>query len=48
MVLRCIIQREMAKSAKKRAFNANGIKKVDKKRVSIGLKNLEILNKLCI
>jgi len=38
----------MAKSAKKRVFNANGIKKVDKTRVSVGLKNIEIINKLSL
>ena len=47
-VQKSIIQSEMAKSAKKRAYNAGGIKKVYKKRVLIGLKNLEILRKLCL
>jgi hypothetical protein len=36
----------MAQSAKKRVVNSNGIKRVSKDRIAVGIRNFEILNKL--
>jgi hypothetical protein len=37
---------EMAKSIKKRLKNANGVKKVSKDRIVVGVRNLEIVSKI--
>jgi hypothetical protein len=36
----------VAKSAKKRTANLNGVKRVSKDRVAVGIRNFQLLNKL--
>jgi hypothetical protein len=36
----------MAKSAKKRVVNSNGVKRVSKDRIAVGVRNLDIVNRL--